>query len=369
MRPTAAALLLPLVLLSTLLAPAPAPVHAEERVVNMYNWTDYIDPKVLEQFTRETGITVRYDMYDSLETLEGKMLAGHSGYDIVVPTAEPTFSRLIAAGALQPLDRGRIPNLAGLDPKLMAEVASSDPGNRYGAIYLWGTIGMGVIPDRVKALAPDAPLDSWDLLLKPENAKRIAACGISMMDSAIDTIPTVLKYLGHDPASTNPKDLADVERTLMAIRPYVRTFSSGGAVEALAAGTICLAMTYSGDVIQAAGRAREAGQTPVAYVAPAAFAELSFDMLAVPKDAPHAADAMLLIDYLLRPASMAATTNKVHYANAVTASLKLIDPAIVADRNVFPTAAQLANDFTVKAPPQAAERLRTRMWARFKAGK
>jgi putrescine transport system substrate-binding protein len=343
--------------------------RAQERVVNFYNWTDYIDPKVLERFTAETGVKVQYDVYDSLETLEGKMLAGRSGYDIVVPTSEPTFSRLIAAGALQPLDRAKIPNLANLDPKLMQRVASSDPGNKYGAIYLWGTIGLGIVPDLIKPLAPDAPLDSWDLLLKPANAKRLAKCGITLMDSAIDTIPSVLRYLGRNPESTDAKDLADVEKTLMAIRPYVRTFASGGAVEALAAGQTCLAMTYSGDVIQAAGRAAEAKQKEVRYVAPKEFAQLSFDMLAVPKDAPHAADAMLLINYLLRPDVMAATTNKVHYANAVPGSLATIEPAIKDDRNVFPTETAMAQFFTVKAPPQAAERLRTRMWARFKAGK
>ena len=341
---------------------------AQDKVVNVYNWTDYIDPAVLERFTAETGIKVQYDMYDSLETLEGKMLAGKSGYDIIVPTSEPTFSRLIAAGALQKLDRSRIPNLANLDPKLMDRVASSDPGNAYGAIYLWGTIGLGAIPDKIKALAPDAPMDSWDLLLKPANAKRIAPCGITLMDSAIDTIPSVLKYLGRNPESTDAKDLADVEKTLKAIRPYIRTFTSGGAVEALAAGQVCLSMTYSGDVIQAAGRAAEAKQAMVRYIAPKEFAELSFDVLAVPKDAPHAADAMTLINYLLRPDVMAAITNKVHYANAVPTSLATIEPAIKDDTNVFPTDAAMGRFFTVKAPPQTAERLRTRMWARFKAG-
>lgn len=358
-----------LALLAAGLCAMPHAAMTQERVVNFYNWTDYIDPKVLERFTAETGIKVQYDVYDSLETLEGKLLAGRSGYDIVVPTSEPTFSRLIAAGALQPLDRAKAPNLANLDPKLMARVASSDPGNKYGAIYLWGTIGLGLIPDLIKPLAPDAPLDSWDLLLKPANAKRLAKCGITLMDSAIDTIPSVLRYLGHNPASTDAKDLADVEKTLMAIRPYVRTFVSGGAVEALAAGQTCLAMTYSGDVIQAAGRAAEAKQKAVRYVAPKEFAELSFDMLAVPKDAPHAADAMTLIDYLLRPDVMAATTNLVHYANAVPGSLATIEPAIRNDPNVFPPEAAMARYFTVQAPPQAAERLRTRMWARFKAGK
>lgn len=356
------------VVLGLVLLLAALPASAQDRVVNVYNWTDYIDPAVLERFTAETGIKVQYDVYDSLETLEGKMLAGRSGYDIVVPTSEPTFSRLIAAGALQKLDRAKIPNLAKLDPKLMARVASSDPGNAYGAIYLWGTIGLGVVPDQVKRLAPDAPLDTWDLLLKPANAKRLAPCGITLMDSAIDTIPSVLKYLGHNPESTDAKDLADVERTLKAIRPYIRTFTSGGAVEALAAGQVCLSMTYSGDVIQAAGRAAEAKQKPVQYIAPKEFAELSFDVLAVPKDAPHAADAMLLIDYLLRPDVMAAITNKVHYANAVPGSLATIEPAIKNDANVFPPEAAMARFFTVRAPNQAADRARTRMWARFKAG-
>ena len=352
------------------LAGAP-PVQAQapaDRVVNFYNWSDYIDPKVLERFTAETGIKVQYDVYDSLETLEGKLLAGRSGYDIVVPTSEPTFSRLIAAKALLPLDKSKIPNLHNLDPGLMQRVQSSDPGNVYGAIYLWGTIGLGLIPDLIKPLAPDAPLDSWDLLLKPANARRLAPCGITLMDSAIDTIPSVLRYLGRNPESTEAKDLADVEKTLMAIRPYIRTFASGGAVEALAGGQTCLAMTYSGDVIQASGRAREAGQKPVVYVAPKEFAQLSFDMLAVPKDAPHAADAMLLINYLLRPDVMAATTNQVHYANAVPASLASVQPAIRDDANVFPPEAAMARFFTVKAAPQAADRARTRMWARFKAG-
>lgn len=357
------------IVLAAVLALGAGGAWAQERVVNFYNWTDYIDPKVLERFTAETGIKVQYDVYDSLETLEGKLLAGRSGYDVVVPTSEPTFSRLIGAKALLPLDRGRIPNLAGLDPKLMQRVASSDPGNQFGAIYLWGTIGLGVIPGLVTPLAPDAPLDSWDLLLKPANAKRLAACGITLMDSAIDTIPSVLRYLGRDPESTEAKDLADVERTLLAIRPYVRSFASGGAVEALSGGQTCLAMTYSGDVIQATGRAAEAKQRPVRYVAPKEFAQLSFDVLAVPKDAPHPAEAMLLIDYLLRPDVMAAITNKVHYANAVPASLEKVDAAIRGDANVFPPEAAMARFFTVRATAQAAERARTRMWARFKAGK
>ena len=340
---------------------------AQDRILNVYNWTDYIDPKVIERFTAETGIKVQYDVYDSLETLEGKLLAGKSGYDIVVPTAEPTFSRLIAAKALLKIDRSKVPHWSNLDPALMRRVASSDPGNAYGAIYLWGTIGLGIIPERILALDPGAPLDSWNLLLKPEHAKKLAACGITLMDSAIDTIPSVLKYLGHSPESTDPKDLADVERALMAIRPYIRTFASGGAVEALAGGQTCLAMTYSGDVIQAAARAKEAGQKEVRYVAPREFAELTFDVLAIPVDAPHPAEALRFIDFLLQPDVMAAITNQVRYPNAVPGSRGAILPEVKDDPNVFPDAADV-RFFTVRATPQAADRARTRMWARFKAG-
>ncbi len=349
-------------------APAYAPAYAQEKVVNVYNWTDYIDPKVLEKFTAETGIKVQYDVYDSLETLEGKLLTGNSGYDVVVPTAEPTFSRLIKAGALQPLDKSKIPNLKNEDKTLMQRVETSDPGNRYGAIYLWGTLGLGVVPTKIKPLAGDAPMTSWDLLLKPEWAKKLAPCGIVMMDSAIDTIPSVLKYLGKDPESSDPKDLAAVEKTLMAIRPYIKTFASGGALEMLASNEICIAMDYSGDVVQAATRAKEAKKDDVDYILPKEFTEYTFDMLAVPKDAPHPEAAMQFINFILRPENMAAITNMVGYPNAVPASLADIKPDVKENTNVFPTPAMLTHGFTARAPSAAAERARTRMWARFKAG-
>jgi len=357
----------PLLALLTLLLLAPA-AWAQDHVLNVYNWTDYIDPHALERFQQENGVTIHYDVYDSLETLEGKMLAGHSGYDLIVPTAEPAFARLLKAGALQPLDRDKVPHLGDLDLALMQRVATSDPGNKYGAIYLWGTIGLGEIPAKIQALAPNAPLDSWDLLLKPENAKRIAACGITMMDSATDVIPSVLKNLHHDPASTDAKDLADVERALMAIRPYIRTFASGGAVDALSAGDTCLVMDYSGDVIQASVRAAEAKRDVVKYVAPREFTQLWFDMLAVPKDAPHPDLAFKFINFLLQPDVMAGITNTVHYPNAIPTSRPMVDAAVREDPNVYPDAAVLARSFTVSAVSQAATRARTRMWAHFKAG-
>jgi len=336
----------------SLLTLLPILAQAQERVVNVYNWTDYIDPYAITQFERETGIKVHYDVYDSLETLEAKLLAGHSGYDVIVPTNEPTFSRLIRDGALRPLDRAHIPNLANLDPALMRYAANADPGNRFGGIYLWGTIGLGLIPAR---LPPDLPKNSWDLLFKPEDAKRLSTCGITMMDSATDVIPSVLKYLGHDPNSLAMSDLMDVQRTLLAVRPYIRNFASSGALEQLASGETCLTIDYSGDVIQAASRAQEAGHALVTYTAPREGAQLWFDMLAIPADAPHVDAAEAFINFLLQPDVMAGISKQVHYPNAMleqAASRPPIDP----------------NWFTIGPVSPEAERARNRMWARFKAG-
>jgi len=356
--------------LLVLLALAIVPASAQQRVLNIYNWTDYIDPNALERFQKETGITVRYDVFDSLETLEAKMLAGHSGYDVIVPSSEPTFSRLIKVGALAPIDRSRVPNWKNLDPMLMHEVEVSDPGNRYGAIYLWGTTGIGMNPEKVKQLAPAAPTDSWDLLLQPDNAKRLAPCGVVMMDSAIDVIPGVLKYLGKSPNSTDAGDLAAVEHTLLGIRRYTRTFASGGAIEMLASGQICLALDYSGDVVQASARAQEAKRgVSVRYIAPKEGAQLGFDMLAIPADAEHKDAAFTFINFVLQPDVMASITNTVRYANAVPASRPMIRPELLADSNIFPTQEQMNSFFTVSAVPPAVERQRTRMWARFKAGR
>jgi putrescine transport system substrate-binding protein len=357
--------LLPLLrLMLALLLPGIVPAWAEDKVLNVYNWTDYIDPAALVRFTAETGIKVRYDVFDSLETLQAKLLAGHSGYDIVVPSNEPTFSRLIQAGALAEIDRDRVPNWKYLDPALMRRIEASDPGNKHGAIYLWGTMGLGVLPDKIKALAPDVALDSWDLLFKPENAKRIAPCGITMMDSAIDVIPSVLKFLGRKPDSNAPDDLTAAEQALLAIRPYIRAFANGGALEALATGQTCLAFDYSGDVTQAAARAAEAKQgVTVVYVAPKEGVEVGFDMLAIPADAPHKDAAHAFIDFVLRPSVMAGITRVTCYPNAVPASREHIT-----DASMFPSDAEMSRYFTIGAVPPAAERVRTRLWARFKAG-
>jgi putrescine transport system substrate-binding protein len=346
-----------------------APARAQEQVLNIFNWTDYIDPAALKEFTRETGIKIRYDVYDSLETLEARLLAGRSGYDIVVPTVQPTFSRLIGAGALSEIDHAKVPNWKNVDPDMMHRVAAADPGNRHGAIYLWGTTGLGILPGRLHEVASDAPLDSWDLLFKPDNARRAASCGITMMDSAIEVIPAVLHYLGKSPDSTAAADLAAVERTLMAIRPYIRTFASGGALEALSAGETCLVLDYSGDVAQAQARAREAGRDiDIRYVIPKEGAQVAFDMLAIPSDAPHKEAALRFIDFVLRPAVMAGITNVTRYPNAVPDSRPMIKPQLLSDPAVYPSQVEAARLFTIGPVPAAAQRARTRLWARFKAG-
>ncbi|MBS0640765.1 MAG: polyamine ABC transporter substrate-binding protein [Acetobacteraceae bacterium] len=357
-----------LLLLVLLLAPLTA--RADEKVVNIYNWTDYIDPAVLEQFTKETGIKTRYDVFDSLETLEAKLLAGRSGYDIVTPSNEPTFSRLIKAGALTPIDRAKVPNWKFLDPAMMQRVESSDPGNKHGAIYLWGSIGIGINPAKIKALAPDAPLDSWALLFDPKWAKKIAPCGIVMMDSAIDVVPSVLHYLGRNPSSGDVADFAAAEKVLMGIRPYIRTFSSGGALELLANGDACLAFDYSGDVAQASVRAKEAGKgVVVEYVVPKEGAEIGFDMLAIPVDAPHKEEALAFINFVLRPEIMAKITDATRYPNAIPATRDLVNKALLDDPRVFPPPEVVARFYTITQAGAAADRARTRMWSRFKAGK
>jgi putrescine transport system substrate-binding protein len=358
-------------ILLALLAALPllgAAAHAQP-VLNVYNWTDYIDPYAIQRFQAETGIRVRYDVFDSLETLEGKLSAGRSGYDIVVPTNEPSFARLVRAGALLPLDRTKIPNWRNLDPALMQRVEASDPGNRHGAIYLWGTIGLGLRADRVRELAPDAPLDSLALLLDPRHASRLAGCGIAVMDSATDVLPSVLRYLGRSPDSTEAADLRAAEQALLAIRPHVRSIPpSASVLDALAAGEVCLGFTYSGDVIQAAARAREADRgVAITYVAPKEGAQLWFDMLAIPADAPNPEAAHAFINFLLQPDVMAGVTNQVRYPNAIPAARPLVVPEVRDDPNVYPPAERIAQTFGVGTPGASQERARSRVWSRFKA--
>ena len=349
----------------------PARAQEAEKVLNVYNWSDYIDPYAVSRFTQETGIRVRYDVYDSLETLEGKLSAGRSGYDIIVPTSEPTFSRLVRSGALMPLDRSKIPNWGNQDPTLLNRVQTSDPGNKFGAIYLWGTVGLAIRPDLVARYAPDAPTDSLDLLMKPENARRLARCGIAIMDSGIDVLPSVLRWLQKDPNSADAGDLRAAEQALLAIRPSVRAITaSSNILDALSTGEYCVALTYSGDVIQAAGRAEEADKrVKISYIAPKEGAQLWFDMMAIPADAPHPEAAQAFINYILQAKVMADITNHTHYPNAVPASRPMVEEAVRFDTNVYPSQEQIERMFTTNALTPTVERARSRSWSRFKAGR
>ncbi|MBI1206689.1 MAG: extracellular solute-binding protein [Azospirillum sp.] len=338
--------------------------------INIYNWNDYIGETTLDDFTKATGTKPHYDVYDSLELLEQKLLVGHSGYDVVVPTAEPTLARLIKAKVLQPLDKSKIPNLANLDPDLMKQVASTDPGNRFGAIYQWGTIGIGILPAKIKALMPNAPIDSFDLLFKPEVVKKLAPCGITLLDSAIDVVPTVLHYLGLDPNSEKADDLKKVEKTLMAVRPFIKNFVTGQNINNLAGGDTCVVFAYNGDVLQARDRAIEAGGgLVVEYLVPKEGVQLWFDNLAVPVDAPNAAAAFSFINFVLQPEVMAGISKFTKYANAVPASREFLDPAVRNNPAIYPPKEAIAKMFTVHSISQAAERARTRMWTRVKTGK
>ncbi|HYD29422.1 MAG TPA: polyamine ABC transporter substrate-binding protein [Azospirillaceae bacterium] len=344
--------------------------HAADKVVNIYNWNDYIGETTLEGFTKATGVKTNYDVYDSLEILEQKVLVGKSGYDVIVPTAEPTLAKMIEAKAVQKLDKTKIPNLQNLDPALMKRLETTDPGNEYAAIYQWGTIGIGLLPEKIKEVAPDVPLDSWDLLFKPEYVSKVAKCGVTLLDSPTDVIPTALHYLGLDPNSEKKEDLAKVEKLLSSIRPHIKTFVTGSTINNLAGGDTCVVMSYSGDALQAKARASEANTgVTVDYVVPNEGVQLWFDVMAIPADAPHPEEAHAFINYALQPEVMAGISNFVQYANAVPASLPSVDEAVRNNPSIFPTEQMKAKMFTLKGISQAADRQRTRLWTKIKTGK
>src|SRR6202451_1927289 len=295
---------------------ATGPGHA----LNLFIWSDYLAPTTLSDFEQQTGITVHAAYYDSSETLETKLLAGSSGYDVVVPTAS-YFERQIKAGVYLTLDKSKLPNLKNMDPQLMAKVAMHDPGNAHGVIYLWGTNGIGYNEKMIKELMPDAPLDSWRMVFDPAVASKIAKCGISVLDSPAEMMRAVFNYLGKDPNSQKPEDLAQGEAVLMKIRPYIRNINSSEYIEALANGDLCLAVGYNGDFMQARDRAHDANKgIDIKYSVPKEGTILWFDMLAIPKDAPNPDSAYAFINYIMTPQVTADISNFKRYANANTAS-------------------------------------------------
>jgi len=342
---------------------------AEEKVLNVYNWSDYIDPAVIDDFQRETGITVRYDVFDSNEVLETKLLAGNSGYDVVVPSAY-FLERQIKAGVFGKLDAALLTNLGNVDPDLQAQVAAHDPGNEHSVIYMWGTTVIGYDAAKVESIMPDAPTDSWRLIFDPAVISKFADCGVSLLDDPTDMVATVLLWLGRDPNSQSEQDLMLAEETLLAIRPYIRTIHSSQYIEDLANGEVCVAVGYSGDMLQARDRAEEAGTgADVRFSIPREGALMWFDTLAVPADARHPRNAHAFIDYLLRPEVAAANANFVNYATANAAALPLLNEELRDDPGIFP-----APDVKSRLQPNLAKseeftRMLNRSWTRFMTGR
>jgi len=339
-----------------------------ELALNVYNWSDYIDESVIEDFTRETGIKVQYDVFDSNEVLETKLLAGSTGYDIVVPSAS-FLERQIKAGVFQKLDPARLPNLKNMDPEITQRVALHDPGNEHSVNYLWGTSGVGYNVDKITAAMPDAPIDSFAMFYDPKVVAKFKDCGVSILDAPSEVVGTVLIYLGKDANSENPDDLAAAEKVLTTIRPFIKYINSSKYIEDLANGEICLALGWSGDVLQARDRAVEANNgITIKYAIPREGAVMFFDMLAIPADAKHVKNAYLFIDYLMRPDVAAKNSNYVNFANSNAASYSLISEEVRNDPGIFPTA-----EVKAKLVPDLAEtseftRLLTRSWTRFKTG-
>lgn len=345
-----------------------APAHAEGAVVNVYNWSDYIGPDTLAQFEKETGIKVNYDIYDSSEIVDTKLMAGHSGYDVVIHAAS-FVARLIPVGIVKELDRSKLPNWKYLDPKLLKLFDRFDPGMKYGAPYMWGTVGFAYNVDMVKKRMKNPPLDSAAFVFDPNVVSHFADCGVTLLDSPTDVIPLALMYLGHDPNSVNAKDLEDVQNMLLKIRPYIKYFSSQKMLNDLPNKEVCVANSWSGDYMTAWRRAREAGiKIHLAYDMPKEGMPIWLDAMYIPSDAPHPDNALKFINFILRPKILAAITNFTGYANAESAATQYVKPAYRNNPAIYPDkrVLKLLRPAVVLQPK--LERLRSRVWTRVKTG-
>ena len=357
-------------LLALLALIVPAAAQNAERTVNFYNWSDYIAPTVLDDFTKETGIKVKYDTFDSNDMLETRLLAGRTGYDLVVPTAY-FLERQIKAGVFQKLDKTKLPNLANAWDEIAKRLAEYDPGNQYAVNYMWGTTGIGFNAKKAReVLGPGANIDSWDVMFKPEIIAKFKDCGVHVLDAADDVFAAALSYLRLDPNTKDEKEFEKAAALLLKVRPYVRKFHSSEYLNALASGEICLVLGYSGDIKQAQKRAAEAKNgVEIGYAIPKGGAQLWFDNLAIPKDAKNAAGAHALINYLLKPDVAAKNSNFVAYANGNAASRPLIDKAILDDKSVYPDEATMKTLYIIKAHDQITQRMMNRLWTKIKTGR
>lgn len=360
-----------LVLLSVLSVSTALSVNgtsAQERVVNVYNWSDYIDESILEDFTKETGIKVVYDVYDSNEVLETKLLAGGSGYDVVSPTGE-FLARQIQAGVFQKLDKSKLPNLKNMWDVIEKNTAMYDPDNAYSINYMWGTTGLGYNVAKVKEALGIDRIESWDVLFDPEKAAKLADCGIYVLDTPTDVLRAALNYLGLDPNTTDQDELQKAGDVLLAVRPYIRKFHSSEYINALANGDICLAIGYSGDVFQARDRAAEANNgVEVAYAIPQGGAQMWFDQMAIPADAKNVEEAHEFLNFIMRPDVIAKASNFTVYANGNLASQEFIDEEIINDPAVYPDEAIMSKLFTVLPFDPKTQRFVTRLWTKIVTG-
>ena len=347
--------------------PPPAPV-AEEKVLNVLNWSDYIAPDTLGKFERETGIKVNYDVFDSNEVLETKLLTGRTGYDVVVPT-DFFLERQAKQGILLPLDKSKLPNLANLDPVVLHGLEGADPGNRFGVPYAGVVTGLGFNIGRVRKALGNTPVDSWGIVFDPKNAARLRDCGFTVLDQETELFVASKIWLGLDPASERPEDLAAAEALLLKVRPFIRYFHSSQYINDLANGETCIAVAWSGDVLQARDRARDAGKgVELGFVVPKEGALRSFDMLAIPADAPHPDNAHKFINFLLRADISADFTKFRKYPAANLAAEKLVDPALRADPLVFPPAEVVARLMPHRAESLSYARYANRAWTRVRTG-
>jgi len=342
---------------------------AEDRVLNVYNWSDYIDESVLADFTKETGIKVNYDVFDSNELLETKLLTGASGFDVVVPSV--TFAaQQIKAGVFEKLDKSKLPNLKHAWKDIEKRTAEYDPGNQYTVNYMWGTTGIGYVEEKVKALLPDAPVNSWDLVFDPKNAEKLAECGIHWLDAPLEIVPAAMNYLGLDPSDFSKENVEKAEALMMTVRPFIKKFHSSEYISALANGDICVAVGWSGDVLQARDRAAEAknGNTAV-YTIPKEGALMWFDQMAIPADAKNKDEAYEFINYILRPEVIAKASNYVAYANGNISSQKLLDEEVLGDTAIYPDEETMKGLYVVINPEAKQRRFVNRSWTKIKSGK
>jgi putrescine transport system substrate-binding protein len=352
-----------------MMAAALQPAFAKDKEVKVYNWSDYIDESILADFTKETGIKVVYDVFDSNELLETKLLAGGSGYDVVVPSGS-FLSRQIAAGVFRKLDKSKLPNLSNMWPNIMERVAIYDPGNAYSINYMWGTTGIGYNTGKVKERLGDAPVDSWDLIFKPEIISKLKDCGVHMLDSPEDILPAALNYLKLDPNTKKQDEIQKAADLINAVRPNIQKFHSSEYINALANGDICVAVGYSGDMLQAKKRAEEAknGQT-IALALPKEGAQMWFDQMAMPADGKNVEEGYAFLNYMMKPEVIAKSSNFVQYANGNLASQKFLDEAVKSNPSVYPSEETMKRLFVKTSYDPKTQRFVTRAWTKIVTGK